>query len=239
MWSFLHRQTLAESGVLEGITDYHSHILPGVDDGIQAIEDSLNLLILYEQLGIKELWLTPHIMEDYPNDTNILKYKFYDLYTEYKKYSKSHIKMFLASEYMLDSLFISRLNNRDVLPINNNQILIETSYYSPPINFKNVLKLINSNGYIPILAHPERYHYISKIKVYEELYKEGIKFQLDIASLVGAYGEDIRCKAITLVQKGYYSFVGTDTHKLETFKQWINTPINHSVLRDFKKIINK
>lgn len=65
MWSLFSRETIAESDILKGVTDYHSHILPGVDDGVATIEEAFELLSVYEELGMRTIWLTPHVMEDY------------------------------------------------------------------------------------------------------------------------------------------------------------------------------
>ena len=67
MWFFKKQTSLVGSGILEGFTDYHSHILPGVDDGIQTLGESLDTLDCLEKLGVKSIWLTPHVMEDIPN----------------------------------------------------------------------------------------------------------------------------------------------------------------------------
>ena len=63
MWPFTKKISLEQSGLFQGLTDWHSHILPGVDDGFQKMEDSLAALQKYEELGVKSVWLTPHIME--------------------------------------------------------------------------------------------------------------------------------------------------------------------------------
>ena len=72
MWPFRKKQTLEESGFFRGFTDWHCHILPGVDDGVLTMDESLQILAEYERLGVKEVWLTPHIMEDIPNTTEKL-----------------------------------------------------------------------------------------------------------------------------------------------------------------------
>lgn len=240
MWSFICRQTIAESGLLDGITDYHSHILPGVDDGVSTSDKAFELLAFYEELGIRNVWLTPHIMEDYPNETDILRQQFENFYTEYTRCSKNPIALSLASENMLDSLFMQRLSRNDLLPIiDSSHLLVETSYYIPPFHFKELLELVTYKGYTLILAHPERYHYLSTMQEYEELYYRGIKLQLDMASIVGAYGEEARNKALALLQKGYYSLIGTDVHHWETFMEWINIPVKKSVLKKMKYLIDK
>lgn len=89
------------------------------------------------------------------------------------------------------------------------------------------------------MAHPERYCYLSAMQEYEELHHAGVRLQLDMASIVGAYGEDVRCKALALLQKGYYSLIGTDTHHLESFMKWINIPVKKTVLKSLRYIMNE
>ena len=126
MWPCASKESLIESGLFEGFTDWHSHILPGVDDGIKTIEDSLKVLTEYERLGIKKVWLTPHIMEDYPNETSDLRERFEDLKNKWG----GKMELRLASENMLDNLFEERLQKNDFLPIGEegDHMLVETSY---------------------------------------------------------------------------------------------------------------
>lgn len=100
---------------LVGVTDFHSHILPGVDDGVQNIETALAILDDYEKAGIKQVWLTTHIMEDVPNTTAELMREFDALSSVYR----GNLILSLASENMIDGLFYGRLKNNDVLPIGN------------------------------------------------------------------------------------------------------------------------
>ena len=94
MWPFRKKQTLGESGFFRGFTDWHCHILPGVDDGVQTMEEALQILAEYERLGVKEVWLTPHIMEDIPNTTEKLRDRFTELRTAYQ----GSVMLHLASE---------------------------------------------------------------------------------------------------------------------------------------------
>lgn len=207
---YLFRQTIAGSGLLEGATDWHCHILPGTDDGVKNIEDSLKILEEYGRLGIREVWLTPHIMEDMPNTTAELQEKFAVLKSRYS----GPVRLHLAAEYMLDGLFASRLQAGDLLPLGENgrHLLVETSYYNPPSNLKDIIGDIFSAGYFPIMAHPERYLYML-MDDYAELKKTGIKFQLNLPSLAGAYGKNVRHKAEILLRTGIYSLAGTDLHR--------------------------
>lgn len=113
MWFFKKRVSLKDSGIFDGFTDWHSHILPGVDDGVQTMDESLEILHLYEELGVKTVWLTPHIMEDIPNTTAYLRERFAELKAAYD----GRIELHLAAENMLDNLFEERLENNDLLPL--------------------------------------------------------------------------------------------------------------------------
>ncbi|MCD8290244.1 MAG: capsular biosynthesis protein [Prevotella sp.] len=239
MWPFSFRQTLAESGIFQGMTDYHSHILPGVDDGISTIEEAIKTLKSYEDLGIKEVWLTPHIMEDYPNHTRDLQKRYTDIKKTYGQQSGTcKIILRLSAENMLSSLFVKRFEANDILPIiDGKHILVETSYYNPPFGFEHLLSEITGKGYIPILAHPERYHYMS-MHDYKELHDKRIEFQLDYMALAGAYGGEVQAKATLLLKKGYYSIAGSDIHNLDSFEQWIKVPVKKSVVDMLRNLVN-
>lgn len=218
MWPFRKRIPLKDSGIFEGFTDWHSHILPGVDDGVQTMEESLEILRLYEELGVKSVWLTPHVMEDTPNTTAHLRERFTELQAAYT----GPITLHLASENMLDNLFEERLGKNDLLPLgeNGDHLLVETSYFSPPMGLSNILLRIKSKGYYPVLAHPERYNYMDQDK-YRELVGIGVKFQANIPSLVNAYGRLLYKKLEWLLRENMIDMWGTDTHHCDTFSKVI------------------
>lgn len=211
MFFFRKRKTLAESGIFQGFTDWHCHILPGVDDGVQTMEEALQVLAFNEELGIREVWLTPHIMEDIPNTTTGLKARFEDLKSAYN----GNIILHISAENMLDNLFEERLEQNDLLPLGKDgkNLLVETSYFNPPMNLNDILKRIQEKGYIPVLAHPERYEYMEE-KDYRALHEAQVKFQLNLPSLAGRYGKRVQGKAEWMLKKGYYDLCGTDTHSL-------------------------
>lgn len=219
MLFFNTKKTLIDTGILQGATDWHSHILPGVDDGISNMKDSLEVLRYYEQIGIQTVWLTPHIMEDIPNATDDLRDRFDDLCCAYD----GPIQLHLAAENMLDNLFDARLAANDVLPIgpNGDHLLVETSYFQPPMNLYKTLKQIQEAGYQPILAHPERYVYMDESD-YNYLAEHRVKLQLNLMSLAGGYGTVALEKAKSLLSKGYYSFWGSDLHRLAPFAEAIH-----------------
>lgn len=222
-WPFRRKQTLAESGILRGMTDYHSHLLPGVDDGVQTVEESLEILRLYEQLGIREVWFTPHIMEDIPNTTAGLHCRF----EQFQKHYTGNIRLHLAAEYMLDNLFKERLAHRDLLPIGEegNHLLVETSYFNSPVDLYTMLDKIKAAGYYPILAHPERYVYMGK-KDYIRLIQSKVEFQLNLPSLVGVYGDLVKKKVKWMLKSDFVNVYGMDVHSFRSLNKIVSFLIN-------------
>ena len=110
---FNTKKKLINTGIFNGATDWHSHILPGVDDGIPSLEDSLEVLAYYEKIGIREVWLTPHIMEDIPNTPEELRKRYQELQEAYQ----GTVKLNLAAENIMDNLFNERLETNELWPI--------------------------------------------------------------------------------------------------------------------------
>lgn len=232
MWFFNTSKYLPESGLLNGLTDCHCHLLPDVDDGVKSLPETLRILQQYEAWGIREVWLTPHIMEDYPNTTNELRRRFQVLVEAYRQTSNSHpITLHLGSENMLDALFIQRLANDDLLPmLDGRHLLVETSYFNPPVGFHDILRRIRDKGYVPVLAHPERYHYMER-KDYQDLKSSGIRLQLNLLSIFGHYGENAQKKALELLKAGAYDYVGTDLHSERALELIKRQKVKSSLVR--------
>lgn len=212
---FSKKYSLIDTGIFNGLTDCHSHILPGVDDGIRNMDDAIAVLQTYEQYGIKKVWLTPHIMEDIPNTTEKLRKRFEELKNAYQ----GQIELCLSAENMVDNLFVKRLEDNELLPYGDRgkELLLETSYVQAPYGFYKILEDVKKAGYTPVLAHPERYNYM-EYDHYDSLRSQGICFQLNLFSLVGAYGPEPKRRAEYLLENDFYSYKGTDIHSLEHFK---------------------
>lgn len=202
------RKSLVASGLLQGAVDNHSHVLYGVDDGVKTVEESLKILHFLEEAGVETLWLTPHIMEDVPNTTGGLQDRFVQLRAAYP----GPVRLELAAEYMMDTLFLERLRARDLLLHGGDRVLMETSTWSPPIDLWDLIDETLKAGYRPLIAHPERYRYMG-MKDYEKLIHRGCLLQLNLPSIVGVYGEEAQQKAQTLLDKGWYCMFGSDCHR--------------------------
>lgn len=211
-FSFKKKHSLIQSGILKGMTDIHSHILPGVDDGSPDKATSLELLQFLEELGITSVWFTPHVMSDMKQNTKTYLTEHFEAFrTSYK----GPIHLHQAGEYMMDAQFTAKLP-AEVLPLGENHLLVETSYMLPPVGMKDILAAVRKN-YFPIIAHPERYTYMT-MDDYRNLYRtDGYNLQLNLMSLSGYYSPGARHAAETLLAAGMYTYVGTDLHHLERY----------------------
>lgn len=220
MLFFNRKHSITESGLLKGITDNHSHILPGVDDGADSLEKSLSIMAYLEREGVSELWLTPHIMEDVPNTSEELRNRF----SEFQKEYAGPIRLHLAAEYMLDMLYEERLEADDLLTHGEDLVLLETSANTPPFNLWDLIELTMHKGYRPIMAHPERYCYMSP-KDYKKLKDMGCLFQLNLPSIAGAYGEHVQKRAEDILAKDMYDMIGSDCHRRSFTEHYYSEPV--------------
>lgn len=228
MWLLSNKVLVRDSGLLEGFRDCHCHLLPGVDDGVQKVEETMLILEEWERAGVKEVWLTPHIMEDIPNRPSELKGKFETLKVDYH----GTITLHLAAEHMMDGPFTRRLDENDLLPFGEDEsrLLVETSYYTPPMNMEAIIDRVKAKGYDPILAHPERYQYMDR-RDYRHWKEKGVLLQLNVPSLVGAYGPDVQRKAEWLLKEQMYDYCGSDTHSITQVDYFLNSMINKKILQ--------
>lgn len=217
MWPFNRKYSIGFSELLADGCDCHSHLLWGVDDGIREREDSLTCLRIMEEAGLKSQWITPHIMEDVPNKEDDLRERFELLKNDYLATPSAKgrkMELHLGAEYMMDNLFSERLEHTPLLTTyESNTVLVETSAVFPPLHLDETLSSMQSKGYYPMLAHPERYLYMKEAD-YRNLSKKGVLLQLNLPSLTGIYGSDEKARAEWLLEHGMYYCYGTDTHRV-------------------------
>lgn len=246
MFHFLKKKPVLKDLIAEGHIDIHSHLLPGIDDGAKNFDDSLRLIQALMGFGISEFVTTPHrIQHVWDNSTEKIKITEVATLKELERH-EIKIPFRVAAEYMMDDHFVKLFQSGDVLTLKDNYVLVEMSYLNAPIQLYEILFDLQVSGYIPVLAHPERYlFYHSNFDEYLKLKKAGCLFQLNLPTVVGYYGEAILKIAEKLLQKGLYDFVGSDVHHdnhISAFEQKVRlkdlSPLNEVMTNNqFFKIV--
>lgn len=195
-------------------TDIHSHLIPGIDDGVQTLDEAMDLLKALRSCGFRKVVTTPHIMSDYFRNTPEIILNGLNAVRSAIGEIGLDIELDAAAEYYLDDAFIKMVDAHEkLLTIGDNYVLFEVSYINPPENIYAVLFELSVQGYIPLLAHPERYPFwYGKPSVYEKLRECGAKFQLNTNSLVGYYGPAAKKCAEFLIDQSMIDFIGSDMH---------------------------
>ncbi len=197
--------------------DMHSHILPGIDDGSESMERSLELVRAMQAFGYRKLIMTPHIMSDfYKNTPEIIRGKLAELQKAVTE-EGIEIELACAAEYYLDEGFLEKLQNgEELLTFGDKYLLFETSFLNEPLNLREAIFMMRSKGYKPVLAHPERYTYFyGKFDALASLREHGVLFQPNLNSLSGYYSPGAKDYAERLIDEGLVDFLGSDTHGLK------------------------
>jgi len=197
--------------------EMHSHLIHGVDDGVQTMEESLEALKVLADMGYSKVITTPHIMSDfYKNGPHNLVPKLKEL-QDYLKEQNLIIEMEVAAEYMIDDAIEKKIKNNEILSFGGDKkyVLVEMPFLEEARNFKSVIFELQIQGFKPILAHPERYtYYHQKKEKYEELVDKNVLLQLNNLSLIGYYSPHVLKAAEYIIDQKLHSFVGSDAHNV-------------------------
>jgi protein-tyrosine phosphatase len=193
--------------------DIHSHLLPGIDDGAQTFEDTLGLVQALQGFGVSQFITTPHTMHPIWDNTKEGILSLNEKTVLELKEKGIAVPFRAASEYMMGDQFVKLFQAGELLTLKDNYVLVEMSYLSAPMQLYTILFDLQIAGYIPVLAHPERYSfYHNNFDEYVKLKRVGCRFQLNLLAVVGYYGEAVAKISEQLLQKGMYDFVGSDVH---------------------------
>ena len=209
---FKSKPTL-EKLIPEGFVDIHSHILPGIDDGAKNIDESISLISKMKKIGFSKIIGTPHVYEGVHNNT---KESIESSFDELNKNDLKKVKVSYGAEYMLNDSIIKKAANKSLLCLKDSFVLVEMSYIAAPKQLYEIIFELIHNGYMPIIAHPERYRfYHNNFKNYEKLKKYGCKFQLNLFSLTNYYGKDVMSVSEKLLKMEMIDYVGSDIHNVK------------------------
>ena len=217
-------------------TDIHSHLLPGIDDGSDSVEESIELITRLQGLGINRIVTTPHIAESaFPNTLKEIS-EANILLQEAMIKAEIEIDFRFSAEYRLDDNFNEHYQNKQLIPFPDKYLLIENSYYQAFWGLNDLIFKLIIDGYKPILAHPERYRYYhNDPETYDKIHNLGCKFQVNILSLAGIYGKDVKQAAYHLLNEGYIDFLATDAHHI----RHLNAIEEFVATSEYSKILSK
>ena len=215
----------------------HSHLIPGIDDGVASNEHSLETIVKLMDLGYEKFITTPHIMSDsYPNNPRVIRERL-SLLNEFLRSKGMNVEVQAAAEYYLDEYTMKAVGGQEeMLTFGNKYLLFETNYLSEPYVLKDFVFQATSKGYRPVLAHPERYQYMTMEKA-QDLVDRGVLLQVNLLSLSGFYMKAAQKLAEKLIDKKMVSFLGTDCHsfsqaaalerslKTQAFKKAMDLPL--------------
>jgi len=221
--------------------DFHSHLIPGIDDGAKDMDDSIKMIRRFKEMGYNKIITTPHVMSDfYKNTPEIILGGLEDVKNELKK-QHIQIEIEAAAEYYLDESLEEKIKEKSLLTCGDNYVLFELPFMSEPPNLTSVIFEMQTNGYRPILAHPERYGFWYKdFDKYHEMKEKGVHLQLNILSLIGHYSPETRKIAERMIDENLISFLGSDCHNqmhqnlidIARTKKYLHKLLNSGLLKN-------
>ena len=215
--------------------DLHSHICYGIDDGSKSIEESIELLKHLANNGTTDLFLTPHYIEDSKYNANQKKVKaIIDELNKYIEEEKINIKLYIGNEVYLTPSILELLKKKKISTLNNSKyILVEFPMFIEDHNARSILHVLLTKGYIPIVAHPERYQYLEKnMQYFKDLQELGVQFQGNYLSLFGKYGKHAKKNLQNMLKQGIISYLGSDIHHMEELHY-------NKLYKEIKKYVKK
>lgn len=223
-WVWPH--SAAPAGPLAPAWDFHCHLLPEVDDGIKTLEESLIAIEKLIGLGYQGCVLTPHIYAGvFDNEKSALQAAF-AVYQKEVAAKHPGFKLHLAAEYFADAHFLDlvRADTLLVTPVGTERwVLVEFPYLQESPYSLPALAALTQKGYRPVIAHLERYRYMTadpaswlkRLAPYKPL------FQCDIGSLVGQHGTSARRLAQWLLKQEAVALWGTDLHAVSQVERFM------------------
>ncbi len=216
--------------------DLHSHFVPGIDDGAKTLEDSIGMLWKMTELGYKKCIITPHVKKDVFDNTSETILTAYKKLTEEVTRINLPIELAISAEYFLDEHLFEKVNNNDVLLINQQYLLFELAFRTPPNQLNEFIFLCQSKGIKPIIAHFERYEYFhGSLNEAKDLKNRSVLIQVNLNSFSGHYGPAIKKQALQLLDEDLIDILGTDGHRIEHL-QLLEKQIETKL---FQKILSK
>lgn len=225
--------------------DIHSHLIPGIDDGVKTLEESIGILKQFEALGFKKIITSPHVVSDGYNNSTQTILEGRDKVREAIKQNGINLEFDAVAEYYLDESMYEKIEKKDLLTISDKKfVLVELSYLAKANNVSDLLYKLQIAGYRVILAHPERYPYYHEkaFEQYNSLKDRSVYFQINLMSLAGKYGKPARAVAEKMIDENMVEFIGTDLHNAKHMESIITQCLKEKYLGkilNYNKLLNR
>ena len=199
--------------------DFHTHILPNIDDGSRNIQETINLLKEAKEAGFNAVVLTSHYKENY-YETDIPERDIWvKAISENIRNKGIDLDLYLGNEIYMTENIMNLLIEGKASTINNTcYVLFELPLESEPENLYNVIHSLKENKLIPVLAHPERYKFVQREPslVSDLITEQEVLMQADYGSIIGQYGEKAQIIVQKLLENRMIHFLGSNVHRENT-----------------------
>ena len=198
--------------------DLHSHIIPEIDDGSRSISETMQLLKEAEEAGFDKVISTSHYIQNQFEFDEVSRMQFLEIIKNGAKDLGINVELYLGSEIYVTYEMAELVKQHKASTINNSKyVLFELPMKNEIPNFKNILYVLLGSGYLPIIAHPERYEYVKEDPNWLMQYLEiGVMFQANYGSIIGLYGKQAQKTVKKLLKNNMIHFLGSDVHRQET-----------------------
>ena len=198
--------------------DFHSHILPNIDDGSRSIEETFNLIKEAKEVGFEGIVLTSHYIEGYYETDVPERDVWVNAIKENLNTKGIDIDLYLGNEIYISENMMDLLINNKASTINNTcYVLFEMPLNVEPMDLYNVIYSLQENKLIPVLAHPERYKFVQKEpELIYDLIEKGVLMQANYGSILGQYGENAQMIVRKFFENNMIHFLGSDVHRQNT-----------------------
>lgn len=214
--------------------DFHTHIIPNIDDGSRSVEETFNLIKEAKEVGFEGIVLTSHYIENY-YETDVPERDIWVKAISENLANKGiQTNLYLGNEIYMSNNMVNLLVEGKASTINNSSyVLFEMPLNAEPLNLYDVIYSLQENKLIPVLAHPERYSFIQKDpELVYDLIQKGVLMQANYGSILGIYGEKAQMIVRKFLENNMIHFLGSDVHRQNT----IYKKIPHA-LEQIKEIV--
>ncbi len=195
------------------VIDIHTHIIPNVDDGSPNLETSIFLIKEQIKQGITDIICTPHFRRGMFETSKEQIIENFNLLKQEIEKENLNINIYLGQE-----IYIRRYSSLDrifqenrVFSMNNQKYLLLEFSYTNEIDISEIVFSCKLKGYVPIIAHIERYEYVG-IEEANDIVEAGGLIQVNASSVIGKHGGKIKKKVKKLIKNNLVSFIASDIH---------------------------